>query len=123
MSSLLAIPDPRFPIHKKLPPSKGTGAKTRGTTLIACMGNTGLFLPTAGEQRLASPLTLGVRLRLLAGSGWRCGVPLNGSGGNFGWFLPGGGLSLCPAPPCRIPTAYFPPSLPFIYLNLFIIIR
>ena len=32
------------------------------------------------------------------------------SGGNFSRFPPGGGLSLCPVPPCWLRQAYFPPS-------------
>jgi hypothetical protein len=43
----------------------------------------------------------------------------SGSGGNFGQFLPCGGLNRCPALPCRRPQTYFSPSQPFGFdLNL-----
>ncbi len=46
-------------------------------------------------------------------------VPLSGSGGNFRRILPGAGSSLCPAPPCRFPPAYFSPSQPLgVFMQL-----
>lgn len=78
----------------------------RGTTLVGCQ-----------KQPTLSNGLIGDWLRNNAALAARTTGPLQdvhpgSSGGNFGRFLPGKGLSLSPRLPVGIPPAYFPPSQP-----------